>query len=90
MVGLLIFAIEGLICVGMLLPLAMPLGAIGGLLGKLMADLVPAPGRHLLLGVVFLPMAAGTEPYIKDRTSIPVFVVTTSIDINAPPHGCLE
>jgi hypothetical protein len=86
LVGLLVFAFEGLICIGMLIPLAMPLGALGGLLGKLMADLVPAPGRNLLLGLVFLPVVAGAEPYFQDRTSAPIFVVTTSIDISARPQ----
>ena len=45
-VALLLFALEGLICVAMALPLFVPLGALGGLLGKAIAD------RLLLAGIV--------------------------------------
>lgn len=45
-VALLLFALEGLICVAMAVPLLRPLGALGGLMGKAIADSTRRPAAE--------------------------------------------
>ncbi len=74
---------EGLICIGMALPLALPLGALGGWLSYR-----PAQRRTLASGtalLALLPLCLGTLGF--DITAKPdVFQVRSSIEIAAPPE----
>lgn len=82
-VALLLFALEGVICVAMALPLLIPLGAMGGALGKLMADAAQRPARDWIGAAVALPLLAGGESLLSEPR---LRVVRTSIEIDAPPE----
>jgi hypothetical protein len=74
---------EGLICIGMALPLALPLGALGGWLAY-----ISTHRRNLERGAAILalvPLGLGTLGF--DATARPhVFEVRSSIEIAAPPE----
>lgn len=80
--ALLLFALEGVICIAMALPLMLPLGAFGGLLGKAIADTSRRPTHELLAAVLMLPALAFAETRLVTPTEQ---VVTSSIEIDAPP-----
>jgi hypothetical protein len=74
---------EGMVCIVLAAPLAMPLGAVGGLIGyQLGKQKTAASGVAMLL---LLPLGVGTTGF--DLTAKPhVFVVMSSIEIAAPPE----
>lgn len=74
---------EGILCVAMALPLALPLGALGGWLAfTLTHKRVTAEGTAMLL---LLPLAMGTLGF--DTSAKPhIFKVQSSIEIAAPPE----
>jgi len=74
---MLAFALEGLICIAMAAPIVMPLGIVGALLGKAVADATSiSPGGVVPL-VIVLPLLAGgalgavvgqrLAPHLSDR-----------------------
>lgn len=81
--GFLVAGFEGLICIAMALPLALPLGALGGWLAY-----GPARKRALASGtamLALLPLGLGTLGF--DITAKPdVFQVRSSIEVAAPPE----
>jgi uncharacterized membrane protein YhaH (DUF805 family) len=83
--ALVIFAFEGVVCLVLLMPLAIPIVLAGALTGYL-AQLVPwtlrSPGAFLLL-LASLPTMIGAEG-LAQRTP-PLFPVTTSVEVDAPP-----
>lgn len=79
---LLLFALEGLICLVMAVPLVLPLGLIGAVLGKAIADSTATGARHMLPLVLTLPALAGAETLYHPA---PESVVLTSVEIVAPP-----
>ena len=81
-VALLLFALEGVICVGMALPLMLPIGVMGGVLGKAIADASRRPSFELAAVVLVLPVLAGGESLFVRSTE---YVVTSSVEIDAPP-----
>jgi hypothetical protein len=85
--GFFAVGIEGIICIGMALPLALPLGALGGWLAY-----GPARKRTLASGtamLALLPLSLGTLGF--DVTAKPhVFQVRSSIEIAAPPERVWE
>jgi hypothetical protein len=80
---LLLFALEGVICIAMALPLLLPLGAFGGLLGKAIADTSRRPPHELLAAVLMLPALAFAETQLVAPTD---HVVMSAIEIDAPPE----
>jgi hypothetical protein len=85
--GLLAIAVEGVICLIMALPIALPLAAFGGTCGYLVQkrrwshDNTPAFLSLLLIfvpGVQWVEHAAAIPP--------PTFEVRSSIEVNAPPE----
>ena len=74
---------EGILCIAMALPLALPLGALGGWLAYISAHKrVVTEGTAMLL---LLPLAMGTLGF--DATAKPrIFEVQSSIEIAAPPE----
>jgi uncharacterized membrane protein YhaH (DUF805 family) len=81
-VGLLLFAIEGAICLVMAAPIMLPLAALGAPLGKFLADR-RRPNVHGLVGCLcILPMLAAVESRLPASNE---FVVTSTIEIDAPP-----
>jgi hypothetical protein len=81
--GLLIFAIEGVICIAMAAPIGVLLTWLGSLIGYVIIDKIPnnAPTTMLFL-IGIIPTMAFIE---KDSEPILVSVVT-SIEINADPQ----
>ena len=61
--ALLLFALEGLICVAMALPLLLPIGAMGALIGKAIADATRRPPIELVGAILVLPILAGIESH---------------------------
>jgi hypothetical protein len=79
--ALLLFALEGALCVAMAAPLILPLGALGGVLGKSIADSTRRPAKELLGAVVALPLLAACESAVIES---PEYSVVTSTEVNAP------
>jgi hypothetical protein len=77
------FGVEGVVCIVMALPLALPLGALGGWLAySSKRKRVLAGGTAML---ALLPLGVGTLGF--DMTAKPdVFQVRSSIEIAAPPE----
>jgi len=79
--ALLAFALEGLICILMAAPIALPLGALGGAIGKAIADTTVRPIRGVAAVIVCLPLWAGAESFYQPQRE---FVVLTVVVIDAP------
>lgn len=80
---LLLFALEGLICVVMASPLLIPLGIIGALLGKAIANSTTTTFTQTLGVLLVLPVTAGAEAFHRTLTE---YVVLTVVEIDAPPE----
>lgn len=83
--ALLLFALEGVVCLVMALPLALPLGIFGGLLGFAIAEATRADNQwpHVSAIVICLPLLAGLESIISQPRET---VVMTAVEIDAPPQ----
>lgn len=82
--GLLLFALEGVICIAMAYPLAAVAGAFGCLVGKAIADFTPHQGQMQPLGALLcLPVLAMAEPHLQP---LPVREIVTVVEIAAPPE----
>ena len=85
-IGLMALAFEGLICIAMAAPLALPLAALGGFCAH-----VVQKNRRLQRGTAFVSIlllfAPGIEwlEHAMARPS-PIFEVRSSLDIEAPPE----
>jgi uncharacterized membrane protein YhaH (DUF805 family) len=80
-VALLAVAFEGLLCLLMALPLAVPIAMLGALVGQsFAATRTPAAGMALLLAI--LPAGSSLDRAVDTE---PIRVVTTSIDVQAAP-----
>lgn len=82
--AVLLFALEGLLCLIMALPLALPLALLGGLLGRAMAVRVEGHGHTAHVGaLVVIPLLllplAGQRP-------VALHEVVTSVEVDAPPE----
>ncbi len=85
--GLLAFAIEGVVCLIMAIPIAVPLSAFGGMCGYLLQKrrhLEHSTPAFLSLVLVFTPSVQCMEHAIAARAQ--TFVVRSAIDINSPPE----
>ena len=82
-------AFEGLICIIMMLPLAVPIVILGALVGYFILELGPEPPRHLgkLVIVLFalLPTMVGAEHVTKPKPLL--FTCKTSVVVDAPPES---
>ncbi|HWL07123.1 MAG TPA: SRPBCC family protein [Planctomicrobium sp.] len=79
--ALILFAFEGVICLFMLAPLAIPLALLGGIIGKLITDAVDYQNQSVGLMVIFLPTISVVDQTLPPP---PERIVTTSVEINAP------
>jgi hypothetical protein len=82
-VALLLFAIEGAICIAMAAPIMLPLGLAGAAVGKFLADRRRGPHHGLIGALLFVPAFAMIESQFPTER---VFVVTSTMDIAAPPE----
>lgn len=79
--ALLLFAFEGAICILMAAPLVIPVGIVGAPLGKFLAD--RRRFRSGLIGALLIvPVWAALEQQVPRSNE---FVVTSTIDVAAPP-----
>ena len=82
-------ASEGLICIIMMLPLAVPIVILGTLVGYFILELGPEPPRDLgkLVIVLFalLPTMVGAEHVTKPEPLL--FTCETSVVVDAPPEN---
>lgn len=82
---LLAFALEGIICLLMAAPLVMPLAFFGALLGKAVACATHTSMPQTVGMLLILPVMAGVEG--GQPAQIPEHVVTSSVEIDAPPEA---
>jgi hypothetical protein len=85
--ALLALAVEGLVCLVMAVPIAVPLAAIGGTFGYLVQRrrwLHQAAPAFLSVLVIFVPGVQWVERVAAPAPAI--FVVRSAIDIQAPPE----
>lgn len=79
--ALLVFALEGIICIAMAAPIAVPLGGLGGVIGKVIAETTIRPVQGMAAVVLVLPAWAGVESFAAPKRE---FVVLTVLDVDAP------
>ena len=82
-VGVLLFALEGLICVVMALPLAIPTVLLGAVLGRVIALRRPSTALHAVVLVLAVPgvaalETAGPPPVVRE--------IVSAIEVEAPPE----
>jgi hypothetical protein len=82
---LLVFALEGLICIAMAAPIAAPLGILGAILGRTVARAGGPQAAPLLPLMLALPLVAGAEWLAGTQT--PEYCVLTTVDVDAPPES---
>jgi len=80
--AILLFALEGLFCVALALPLALALALLGGTFGRAIALHTPGGVGHLASLVVAIPVLAGLDG-AHDPT--PLYEVDDSVVVAAPP-----
>ncbi|NBV46306.1 MAG: SRPBCC family protein [Planctomycetia bacterium] len=80
---LLVFALEGIICLVMAVPIVMPMALAGAILGKWVADCTSAVMSQLVGVVLAIPFLAGAEALTRQ---IPERVVLTTVEVDAPPE----
>lgn len=85
-VGFILLAIEGIICIAMAAPLAVPMALAGAVLGYL---LQPArhrrPSPHLLCAAFLAVPCMLVGERLEDATA-PLLAVKTKVDVAAPPE----
>ena len=85
--GFLCVGIEGAICIAMALPIMLPLGLFGALIGRAIAVATANPHRDEWAGMagcmMVLPLIAIAEPTWQ---TTPTFEVMTSVEIQAKPE----
>lgn len=83
--AILLFALEGLLCLAMAAPLALPLALMGAFAGRAMALGSALGTERLVLMMLPLPVLAGLEGAV--RPPPPPREVTTVVEIDAPPSA---
>jgi uncharacterized membrane protein YhaH (DUF805 family) len=86
-IGFLMFAMEGAICLLMAAPLAFAIASLGGALGYAIQKSLRVrsePPRLFCAGILLMPLFMGLEHTLPP--SAPLFQVTSSVIVNAPPE----
>jgi hypothetical protein len=81
--ALLLFALEGVICILMASPIALVGAALGALVGRTIALSASPPAWQAVMPLIILPLLTGAETIIAPK---PLFEVVSSIEIDAPPE----
>lgn len=81
--ALLLFALEGIVCLMMAFPIACGVSIVGALIGRAIASQAKAPLAHGAAMVLALPGVAGAESALDRPT---MHEVSTTIEIDAPPE----
>ena len=82
-VSLVATALEGVLCIAMASPLAIPVALVGGLLGRSIARAGRRPVRDTLSSFALLPIVFATEYAFPPMTT---FETYQTIGVNAPPE----
>jgi len=82
-IGLLLFVLEGAICIALAIPIALPVAMAGATLGRVIALRAPAAGAHAFLVVLAVPGLAVLE---TATLPAPVREVASVVEIDAPPE----
>jgi len=86
--GLLAIAFEGVICVLMAAPLALPLAAMGGWIAFYLQRLYrPGQAAPAMLGALLFALPLGMALERASAPAPPVYAVTTSVEVDAPPEA---
>ena len=81
--AMLLFAVEGMMCLLMLFPVAAVMGLLGGMIGYVLGAMTASRGAYLSLLMASLPALAGAESLHRPT---PVYEVITTVEIDAPPE----
>lgn len=82
--ALLLFALEGVVCIAMVYPLAAVIAGLGGLLGAALAVLPTTRSAHIGLMLLAWPLLTGAEMVTRHA---PLRSVVSSVEIDAPPEA---
>lgn len=82
--ALMLFALEGLVCLMMALPIAAAIALLGALSGRVIAIQTRTPLAHTAAMVLVLPGLAGAERAVQ---TLPQHEVITAIEIDAPAEA---
>ena len=83
-IGLVAVALEGIICIVLVAPLAFGLAVLGGMMGRAIAISSRRPARQFLSGFALLPVMFALESLLPAETS---FATQQAITVNAPPEA---
>jgi hypothetical protein len=81
-VALVVFALEGIICIIMAAPLGLGMALLGGLVGRRIALRSQRPGRETLSCIALLPLAFAFEYVVPPTTR---FDTVQTIEVHASP-----
>jgi uncharacterized membrane protein YhaH (DUF805 family) len=81
--ALMLFALEGLVCLLMASPIAAVIALFGAVIGRVVAVQTATSLRHTAAMLVVLPGLAGAEAALPEA---PLHEVVSVIEINAPPE----
>jgi uncharacterized membrane protein YhaH (DUF805 family) len=86
--AMLAYAIEGLICLVMAAPLALIMAIMGGMLAYSLQRWRHTPAAApAMMGLVLLGLPLGMTLERRAQLDPPIFAVTTSIEVDAPPDA---
>ena len=81
-IGLVAAALEGIVCIILIAPLAFGLAVLGGMMGRAIANSTQRPPRQMLMGFAVLPLMFALEAVLPPETS---FETRETITVSAPP-----
>jgi uncharacterized membrane protein YhaH (DUF805 family) len=83
-IGLVLFALEGLVCLILASPLGILVAIVGGVFGRAIALARKRPARQALSGFALLPIVFALESVLPPSTS---FDTLQTISVDAPPDA---
>ena len=81
-IALVAVALEGIVCIILIAPLAFGLAVLGGMLGRAIANSTQRPPHQMLTGFAVLPLMFALEAVLPPETS---FETRETITVSAPP-----
>lgn len=82
--AILLFALEGALCLLMAAPLAIAAGVVGATMGRAIALRTAGPGAHIAIMLLALPLLAAAESAVDHA---PLREVLSVVEIDAPPEA---
>jgi uncharacterized membrane protein YhaH (DUF805 family) len=81
-IGLIAVALEGIVCIILIAPLAFGLAVLGGMMGRAIANSTQRPPSQMMMGFAVLPLMFALEAALPPETS---FDTRETITVSAPP-----